>query len=49
MTNWDQGIELNVSVLDRTHSRKGTRERPDEAMADETKLHSTQYDVQKNA
>ena len=26
MPNWDQGLELIVSVLDRTHSKKGTRE-----------------------
>ena len=24
--NWDQGLEFNVSVLDRTHSRRRTRE-----------------------
>ena len=26
MRNWDQGLVLNVSVLDRTHSKRETRE-----------------------
>ena len=26
MPNRDQGMEVNASVLDRTHSKKGTRE-----------------------
>ena len=43
MLNWDKRLVLNVSVLDRTHSRRETREETglDEAMADHT-LHSTQ-------
>ena len=26
MPNWDEGMELKVSVLDRAHSKRGTRE-----------------------
>ena len=43
MPNWDEDMELNVSVLDRTHTQRGKQERRlDDAMADDTKSqHST--------
>ena len=43
MLNWDKGMELNVSLLDHTHSKREQEWRLNEAMADDTKLsqHST--------
>ena len=47
MPNWDQGVELNVSVLERIQRGKQMR-RLDEAMADDTKFVSSLHVVQKN-